>query len=106
MQFNRDLAIQGGIIEWFKCRPEVVSAYFEPTKFEKLDVNLIVIIALLLHEPRDGKSVLEKAKLLPERAIRDNLQSRAWQQHHGILAGHEISRGASRVPPAALNVFL
>ncbi|KAF8424712.1 hypothetical protein EV426DRAFT_89423 [Tirmania nivea] len=106
MQFNRDLAIQGGIIEWFKRRPEVVSAYFEPTKFEKLDVNLIVIIALLLHDTRDGKSVLEKEKLLPERAIRDNLQSRAWQQHHAILAAHEISRGVNRVPPAALSVFL
>lgn len=105
MQFNRDLAIQAGIIEWFKRRPEVVPAYFEPTKFKQLDINLIVTIALLLHDVRDGKSVLEKAMLLPERAVRDNLQSRAWQQHHAILAAHEISRGGTRIPPNAFHVF-
>ena len=105
MQFNRDLAIQAGIIEWFKRRPEVVPAYFEPTKFKQLDMNLIITIALLLHDVRDGKSVLEKAMLLPERAVRDNLQSRAWQQHHAILATHEVSRGGTRIPPNAFHVF-
>lgn len=105
MQFNRDLAIQAGIVEWFRRKPEVVATYFEPTKFEQLDINLIVMTALLLHNPRDGKSVLEKARLVPQKA-KDTLHSRAWQQHHALLAAHEISRGVNRVPPSALNVFL
>ncbi|KAF8469620.1 hypothetical protein BDZ91DRAFT_720585 [Kalaharituber pfeilii] len=104
MQFNHELAIQAGVIKWFERRPEVVAAYFEPNKFEQLDVNLIIIIALLLHFTKDGKSSLEK--LLPETAVRENYQSRAWQQHHAILAMHEISRGVNRVFPSALNVFL
>ncbi|KAI5786363.1 hypothetical protein DFH27DRAFT_575227 [Peziza echinospora] len=104
MQFNRDLPIQAGIIEWFKRRPEVISAYFEPTKFDQLDVNLIVIIALLLHDTRDGKSIFEKAKLLPERAVMENFQSRAWQQHHAILAVHEITRAAG-VPPFPMSAM-